>query len=136
MRRNRRGVRLQADLHNILGAAFAARGTFDQAIGEFREAVRLDSSNGQAHYNLAGLLLEGRQYEDAIGEFRAALRLMPNSDDAHDSLGIALASQGKLDEAIGEFQQALAVEPSSAEARRNLTTALQQRRPTARTGTR
>ncbi len=159
-----------AELHNILGAAFASRGTFDRAIEEFREAVRLDAGNGQAHYDLAGLLLDARQYEDAVGEFRAALRLTPNSVEAHDSLGIALASQGKLDEAIdefraalrlmpesvkarnnlgialasqgkldeaiGEFQQALAVEPNSAEARRNLATALQQRRPSARTGTR
>ena len=61
---------------------------------------------------------------------------MPESVKARNNLGIALASQGKLDEAIGEFQQALAAEPNSAEARRNLTTALQQRRPSARTGTR
>ena len=113
-----------ADLHNILGAAFAASGKFEQAIGEFREAVRLDAGNGQAHYALAGLLLEARQYEDAVGEFRAALRLMPDSIEAHDSLGIALASGGKLDEAISEFRAALRLTPESVKARNNLGIAL------------
>jgi tetratricopeptide (TPR) repeat protein len=113
-----------ADLHNILGAAFAARGKFDRAIEEFREAVQLNPSDGRAHYDLAGMLLEARQYEDAVAEFRAALRLMPNSVEGHDSLGIALASRGKLDEAIDEFRAALRLMPESVKARNNLGIAL------------
>jgi Tfp pilus assembly protein PilF len=95
--------------------------------------VQLDSHDSRAHYDLATVLLESRQFAGAADEFRAALRLMPGSVEAHNNLGIALASQGKLDEAIDQFQEALRLRPGFEDARRNLTSALQRRRPLAGT---
>ena len=117
-----------ADVHNLLGAALAARGRSAEAIAEFREAVRLSPDHGDARYYLATILLESGQYADAADQFRAVLRLMPNSVKAYNNLGVALASQGKLDEAVDQFQHALALDPEFPDARRNLANALEQRK--------
>jgi len=125
-----------ADLHTLLGSALAARGNVEEAIAEFRDALRLEPNNGQTRYDLATTLLQSRQYEDAADQFRAALRLMPNFVKAHNNLGVTLASQGRLDDAIDQFQKALTLQPEFADARTNLTAALQQRQQPAKSGAR
>ena len=117
-----------AALHNLLGAAFAAKGDGTAAIASYREAVRLDPDSADTRYRLATLLLETRQFDDALNEFRAVLRLMPESVEVRNNLGVTLASQGKLDEAIELFQQALTLQPEFADARRNLAMALAKRK--------
>jgi spermidine synthase len=117
-----------AKLHNVLGAALAGRGSVEDAIAEFREAVELDPRDGEARYHLATILLETSQYGEAVEQFRAAVRLMPESAEVSNNLGVTLASQGRFDEAIDAFERALTLQPEFADARRNLTMALAKRR--------
>ena len=120
-----------ADVHNTLGTFLAARGDVEQAIGEFREAVRLESDSAAARWNLGTALTQVRQYDEAIDQFLAALPLTPQPARIHNDLGIALAMQGRLDEAVDQFEQALGLEPDYMEARRNLALAQERRQPTA-----
>lgn len=121
-----------ADLHNLLGTTLAARGNVEQAIAEFREALRLDSDSDAAHWNLGTALTQVRQYDEAIDQLREAIRLAPRSPRIHNDLGVALALREQLDEAVDRFEEALRLEPEYIEARRNLLMAQERRRPAGR----
>ena len=45
-----------ADMHNILGIGLAGSGRMDEAIAEFREALRLDPGSAQTHWHLGAAL--------------------------------------------------------------------------------
>jgi tetratricopeptide (TPR) repeat protein len=63
--------------HNNLGNSLLDQGKLDEAIGEYRAALRIDPGWAQVHYNLAEAL---RQQGDRAGtahELRDFLRLVP-----------------------------------------------------------
>lgn len=114
----------EAVRHNDLGVAFVFKGEVDQAIDEFKHALRLQPNYFAAHINLANTLLDIRQYEEAIVEFREALRLKPDDPKAHNDLGVGLKSQGNLEGAIAEFRTVLRLRPGDINAHNNLGVAL------------
>jgi tetratricopeptide (TPR) repeat protein len=125
-----------AELHNVLGIALAEKGKLDEAITEFREALRLDPDSAQTHWHLGAALVSRGAREEAIEHLRRSVQLDPGNGQAHNDLAIVLAMVGKLDEAIDHFERALTINPESADARRNLTILLQQRRQLTKDGTR
>jgi Flp pilus assembly protein TadD len=56
-------------------------GKTDEAIEQFREAVRIDGDYREAHSNLALLLLQLGRRDEAVVHLSEALRLKP--DDAN-----------------------------------------------------
>ena len=50
----------------------------EAAIGHYREALRLNTDNPEAHYNLALALLRQGKREEAVAHLREALRLKPD----------------------------------------------------------
>ena len=103
---NRRGQQpADAEAHYNLGVALKAQGKLEEAIAEFRAAIRLKPDYAEAHSNLGIALRAQGKLEEAIAEYRAAIRLKPDNAEAHDNLGIALEDQGKLEEAVAEIPQ-------------------------------
>src|SRR5262249_25449220 len=104
------------------GLALYEMGRLDEAIGHFREAIRLDpKASARAHNNLGLALYEMGRLDEAIGHFREAIRLDPKaSAKAHNNLAPALRAKGRLDEAIAEFEQAQRLEPGWADPYNNL----------------
>jgi tetratricopeptide (TPR) repeat protein len=116
--------------YNELGLALVGQGKVDEAIAQYREALRVDPSYAKADFNL-GLAMErqGRMNE-ASAAYREALQVKPNYGEAHNNLGFVLYRQGRLDEAIAEYREALRLDPASAGTYNNLGNALlQQRQP-------
>jgi tetratricopeptide (TPR) repeat protein len=102
--------------YNGLGAELGNRGKIDEAIGKFREAIRINPSFADAHVNLAvALSLQGKVAE-AIPHYAEALRLQPGHREARNHYAEALEGVGRLDEAVQQYRLSLQMDPSQPEA--------------------
>jgi len=99
-------------------------GRLEEAIPEYREALRLKTDFPEVDNNLGGALLEKGQFDEAIAEFRKALRRNKDMFQAHNNLGNALGAKGRLDEAVAELREALRLNNDGAEIHCNLGDAL------------
>jgi tetratricopeptide (TPR) repeat protein len=92
--------------HYNLAVDLQGQGKLEEAVAEYRTAIRIRPDLAEAHISLANALDEQGKDEEAIAEYRAAIRIKPDFAQAHYSLGIALGQQGKRDEAIAELRKA------------------------------
>ena len=112
------------EAHARLGLVLSKEGRLDEAIGQYREALRLKPDDADAHYDLANALYRKGSWDEAIDEYQEDLKLSPDDFSGHSNLGVALFRKGRVPEAIVQFQEALRLNPDYAEARKNLATAL------------
>jgi tetratricopeptide (TPR) repeat protein len=102
-----------------VGSAFRALGSFSDAIGQFREAVRLKPDWTPAVTSLAWLLATApdaalRDANQAIGLAEHAADFTGRRDArALDVLAAAYAAAGQFDRAIATSQAALELKPEA-----------------------
>ena len=80
-----------ADLHNILGLSLARQGRIEEAIGEFREAMRLEPDSAMTHWHLGAALASRGARDEAIEHLRRSVQLDPNNPLARQDLEAVLA---------------------------------------------
>jgi tetratricopeptide (TPR) repeat protein len=107
-------------VHQLLGNTLEMKERNEDAIAQYREALRLNPAFAEAHSNLAETLAKQGQIEEAIVHYQEALRLDPASAGTHSNFGFLRLNQGQISEAIPEFHEALRLDPDSAEAHSNL----------------
>ncbi|HSA56598.1 MAG TPA: protein kinase [Gemmatimonadaceae bacterium] len=78
-----------------------------------RTALRLDSTNAEAHVALGILSLTLHRWRDAEQALERAIALEPGLADAHFHLGRALIYQGRLPEGVRSIELARSLEPFS-----------------------
>ena len=101
---------------NNRAAVLIDKGSFDRAIEDYNEAVRLDpkdwrplSSRGEA-WRLKGDL------NRALVDHDAAVRLAPRSPDAYNNRALVWRDKGELEKANADYSQAILVNPLYARA--------------------
>jgi tetratricopeptide (TPR) repeat protein len=109
-----------AEAHTNLGNCLADKGRLDEAIAEYREAIRIKKDFPEAHNNLGYALQDQGRLDAAIAEYREAIRVKKDYSTAHNNLGNALKDQGRLDAAIAEYREAIRIKKNNAEAHYNL----------------
>ena len=57
----------------------------DEAIAEYRQAIRIKPDDAEAHSNLGVALQVKGQLDEAIAECREAIRLKPDYAEAHNT---------------------------------------------------
>ena len=82
-------------------------------------ALDCTSQNRIAHYNLADLLVQRKQFDAAIVHYQEAIKIKADYLDARNNLANALAACKRWDEAILQYQEILKIEPGSADTRYN-----------------
>ena len=112
--------------HYNLGAMLQARGDGQEAVTQYRAALRLRPGDPVANNALGAALLASGQVGQAITCLTASLQKRPEYFDAHYNLGSALAEQGKFSEAARQFREAVRLNPRDADAEANLGSALAQ----------
>jgi Flp pilus assembly protein TadD len=75
-----------ADVHNLLGVSLASSGDLDQAIVEFREALRLAPDSAATHWHLGAALASRGALGEAVVHLRRSVELDPTNELARRDL--------------------------------------------------
>jgi len=108
------GMDLTAKAHWDQAQAFAARGEWEEAAGEYSFLVGYDEQNPLFRIELGLALFRLRQYGDAEKAFREAIRVGPNQPRAHNSLGHLLNTQKRYAESEPVLREAVRLAPNEA----------------------
>jgi tetratricopeptide (TPR) repeat protein len=105
-----------ADIHMLLGEAFADQSEWGPALDEYRKALAIDPNQARTHF-LAGLaFIRQGSPADAAQEMRAALQLDPSNAASKYHLAFALIQMEKKDEALSLLREVLRQDPKYADA--------------------
>jgi tetratricopeptide (TPR) repeat protein len=89
-----------------LGSAYQADNRPEQALAEYKIALRLDSRRHEIYNNIGRLLSDAGRPAEALDYCRTAVLLDPASAASHIGLGVVLSELGRYDEALNEFAAA------------------------------
>ncbi len=98
------------------GLAKLEEKSYDQAIEDFNEAIRLDPKDALAYNNRGLAWLAKESYDQAIEDFNEAIRLDPKDASAYSSRGWAFLAKKDYDRAIEDFDKAIRLDPKDASA--------------------
>ena len=100
--------------HYQKGKAFHKQGKFDDAVQEFKEALKINPNLEEAypdlataHYDLGNIYHNQGKSDDAVQEYKKSLMINPNNAWAHYILGVEYYERGELDNAKQEYQEAI-----------------------------
>jgi len=113
--------------HRQKGDAPQAKGELDSAIVEFREALKLNPNDAEAHKKLAVAFNSKGDLDGAISETNAAIRINPNDAAGHNILGFLLKAKGDLNGSLAEYKEAIRLQPEYELAHNNLCILLKER---------
>ncbi len=107
-------------IHNNYANVLKEEERYEEAIGHFKEALRIRPKSAEVYSNLGGALGRAGRAEEEIECYRKALELKGDFAVGHYNLAAALSRQGKRDEAIAEYRKALELQPDYTDALSNL----------------
>jgi tetratricopeptide (TPR) repeat protein len=107
---------LSPQLHQSLAQALVLKGSYDEAIEQYRAAIILDPDNASAYIGLGNAFHKKGLFNDAIKSLERAVKIKPYWADARCNLGAAYSLSGIHDKAIDEFVQAINLNPNYAAA--------------------
>lgn len=105
--------------HDNLGLCYDRLGRFDEAVGSFEEANRLNrgtpTPSAWPPLNYGVLLVGLGRYDEAEPLLRESLKANPRFPQAHYRLGVVLEKKGRAAEAVLELEEASRLDPDFAE---------------------
>lgn len=102
-----------ADEHLRVGNLYYGIGLLDEAVDEYRKALRLSPSFADIITQLGIALRDKGKFDEAIQEFNRAKEQNPRFIPARLQLGVTYYSQGFYGLAEEEWQGALAIDPGN-----------------------
>jgi len=105
---------------NNLGAAYGRLGQYQQAVGCYREAVRILPVYAHTWNNLGAAYDKLGLPQEAVGCYREAVRIKPDYALAWNNLGVSYVTLGQYRLGIDCWREALRIKPDYAEAWNNL----------------
>lgn len=111
---------LLAEAYSNLGNVYKERGQLQEALENYRHAVRLKPDFIDGYINLAAALVASRDMEQAVQAYVTALQYNPDLYCVRSDLGNLLKALGRLDEAKACYLKAIETRPDFAVAWSNL----------------
>ncbi len=102
------------DSHFEQGNSYLREGRYEEAISEYKKAIRIAPNNASLYYNLGFTYNKLGQYQQAVKYFNKAIGINPDDFDAYTELGFAYDQLGKYPEAIKYYEKALQIKPNDA----------------------
>jgi len=82
----------------------------------FQQAIRLNPSSANAHFELGQVLEQREQVNEAIAEYQETIKADPDKSAAHTRLAALYTKQGQNERAVQEYQEVLRLNPQDPAA--------------------
>jgi tetratricopeptide (TPR) repeat protein len=108
-----------AELHQAMARELAVQGKTDEAIVDYREALRINPRLQGAHTELGDLFYHSSDRKlkaEAASEFQAAIEVNPKDEKAELAIGVLAAQSGDLKAAYVDESLAVKLEPNDTDA--------------------
>jgi Flp pilus assembly protein TadD len=115
-----------AHYHFDLGEAYRQMGSFDKALQEFRQALKIQPKHPQAQNNIGVIFWNLKAYEKAEMEFNKALKIQHDLPEIHQNLAALYLKTNRFAYAIPHLEQILKLQPENVIAQNLLGHALIQ----------
>jgi tetratricopeptide (TPR) repeat protein len=112
-----------AEMHMIMASELSREGNQANAIGQYREAIRLNPALPGVHFELAEIMRTSADPSisaQAEAEYKAALKISPYDALSWRQLGGIMTAKGDFKAAEEDYNKALALQPNDAEAKTGL----------------
>ena len=100
--------------HLSLALTYEELKRYDEALTEYREAIRSNPTDGSLHEKLGTALFSLRRFAEAENAYRRAFEIDPLDSNAVVNLAAALQNQAKRDESIKYYKEYLRLEPKGS----------------------
>ena len=101
------------------GLVSTQKGSYDDAIADFGEAIKRNRNFADAHYHRGWVYGEKRDYDRAINDLTKAIELRPDYAYAYYSRGWNYGQKNDCDRAINDYTKAIQLKPDYADAYHN-----------------
>lgn len=108
-----------APSHVKMGLIFLKKNLIQDAIEQFKLALKVDPKAIDAYNNLGQTYLYIKNYPEAVKIMESALSIEPNYADIHHNLGLAYAYEKQHYKGLDHIQKALRINPEYQVARYN-----------------
>ncbi len=99
---------------NTVGYAYEQLGRYENAVGAYRQAIKMDPKNGIAWSNLGNAYINLKRYSDAADAYRQALEIDPKDSNTWYNLGGTYGDLGRHNDAVEALYQAVRIDPNNA----------------------
>jgi tetratricopeptide (TPR) repeat protein len=96
-------------VHRVNGLLRANAGFYEQAEAEYRRAIELEPSNGDAYRRLAHVYQHSNQMDQALAALEKAEEVDPSDFKVYQDLGTFYRQQGNLTQAAQLFEKCVAL---------------------------
>ncbi|HKV35786.1 MAG TPA: tetratricopeptide repeat protein [Pyrinomonadaceae bacterium] len=96
-----------AEVMNLLGVAYEAKGLRKRALDSFKAAVEADKNSSDYLNNYGFLLFKNNDFEEASKYLKRAAKLAPDDPRIWNNLGLVQSQRGKFDDAFKSFARAV-----------------------------
>ena len=110
--------------HSNLGRILKNQGRLDEALEQYKEALRISPSDVDSMVSAGNALFGKGQYDEAMSYYARALQINPANPEAHVNMAVILAKRGSIDEAMEHDRQAIAANSKHITALVNLAVVL------------
>ena len=97
------------------GESYSKQKNWDQAIGAYQQAVRIDPKYAEAWNNMGFCYRKVKQYDKALDAYKHAMALKPNLPNPHEYLGRTYLEMGNKDGAMREYEILKRMDPKMAD---------------------
>ena len=108
-----------AETRFAAGQLAESQGNFENAIAQYREALKLNPNYKDAMFRLGGVYTQTRRYDDAIATWQRYLKLTNQSPQAYSNLALCYETAGRIEEAEQTYKAGIDRDPSAPACRIN-----------------
>jgi len=102
------------------GKALDIQRDSESALQEYREVLKINPSDFDAHYQIAATYMEEKKYDEAAKELETLRQRFTNNVEVLNLLGWALINSGQVEQAFRTWLRSLQLDGKNAETRNNL----------------